>query len=116
MGLAIAGRLARSGASVVLADIDGPGVTTAAETLAAEGLAVRSVEMDVSDVDSVERVASLAEHEFGGVDIGVNNAGLLTPPGPSNSPMTNSSTGSSRSTSAGVERMRAASRRWSLRE
>ncbi len=82
MGLAIAACLARSGASVVLADIDGPEVKTAAETLVPLGLTVRSAEMDVTDVESVERVASLAEDEFGGLDIWVNNAGLLRPTGP----------------------------------
>lgn len=74
IGRAIAERLARRGDTVVIGDLGSTAAATAAE-LAAEGLAVRGVELDVRDpeslaaaVASVEQVAPLATM--------VNNAGV----------------------------------------
>jgi rhamnulose-1-phosphate aldolase/alcohol dehydrogenase len=76
IGRAIAELLARNGACVVVADLDGDGAEKVAAALGAEralGLA--------ADVTSEERVRAMfdaAAGRFGGVDIVVNNAGFAT--------------------------------------
>jgi len=76
IGRAIAEVLARNGACVVVADLDGEGAEKVAAALGTEralGLA--------ADVTSEEQVAAMfdaAAGRFGGVDIVVNNAGFAT--------------------------------------
>lgn len=76
IGLAIAERLARDGASLVIADLDGVALKEAAGKLSAEhGRDVGSVTGDLSDQAVAKAVIDQAMERFGRVDILVNNAG-----------------------------------------
>ena len=79
MGLATAKELARDGASVVLTDIDGPGLETAAQEVQAAGGRVLAVTADVKERQQVDALIQRTKKELGSVDILVNNAGLLLP-------------------------------------
>ena len=79
IGAAIAERLARDGFAVV---VNYSGSAAAAEALvrkieAAGGRAV-SAQADVSQAADVRRMFDAAETAFGGVDVLVNNAGIMT--------------------------------------
>lgn len=80
IGSATAERLMSEGACVVLADIDANSLTQTAERLAARhsGDVVRTVVMDVTSEDAVERAYAEACTEFGGIDILVSNAGIAS--------------------------------------
>jgi NAD(P)-dependent dehydrogenase (short-subunit alcohol dehydrogenase family) len=69
--------LARRGASVVLADLNGDGARKQAETISSEGLQVIGADLDVTDRTSADAVVALASEQFGGVDILVNSAALM---------------------------------------
>ena len=72
LGLAMAGALARAGATVVLTSRSGERATAAAARLpGALGVAA-----DASDEVSVARAADQAWSRWGGIDLLVNNAGL----------------------------------------
>ncbi|OJU85347.1 MAG: hypothetical protein BGO11_17855 [Solirubrobacterales bacterium 70-9] len=76
-GAAHARLLAEEGAAVVFGDIlDKPGEALAAE-LTGEGLQARYVHLDVTRLADWEAAAALCESEFGGLDIVVNNAGIV---------------------------------------
>ncbi len=81
IGLAIARRLARAGAAVLLADQDEGEVGQAARSLAAAGLETRGHPVDVSSPEQVRAMVAWALGEWGRVDILVNNAGIcpITP-------------------------------------
>jgi NAD(P)-dependent dehydrogenase (short-subunit alcohol dehydrogenase family) len=70
--------LAEAGASVVLADLDGGGAEEAAAKLAADGLPAIGVRVDITDPEAASAMASAAAERFGGVDILVNNAALMS--------------------------------------
>jgi len=70
--------LALRGASVVLADLNGEGADERAAKLSAEGLTVIGARLDVTDPASAAAVVDRATHEFGGVDILVNGAALMS--------------------------------------
>lgn len=74
IGFAIASRLERAGARVVLADVDETAARLAAESLPA-GHAF-GIRCDVSDPLSADSVIKAVEQQYGPVDILVNNAGL----------------------------------------
>ena len=74
IGLAIAQRLHRDGAAVVIADVDVPAAEQAAAALGSRALAVRA---DVTSEDSVEALVDAAVQRFGGIDVMVNNAGII---------------------------------------
>jgi NAD(P)-dependent dehydrogenase (short-subunit alcohol dehydrogenase family) len=79
IGRAIARRFAKEGAQVLVAARTAAEVNAVAEEIrAAGGRAVR-VAADVSRQDGCERVYRAAAEEFGGVDVLVNNAGVLGP-------------------------------------
>jgi len=66
--------LAAEGASVVIADVD----ESAGRLLADEvGVSARFTRLDVRNREDWQRAAALAEHEFGGIDVLVNNAGIF---------------------------------------
>lgn len=72
-GAATARLFAEAGASVVVADIDGP----AAQRVAAEiGDAAVAVSCDVTRDDDTRRMIAAAVDTFGGLDVLVNNAGV----------------------------------------
>ncbi len=72
IGAAYARAFADEGASVVVADLNGP----AAEAVARSIPGALPIMVDVADGVSVERMAERAVEEFGGIDVLVNNAGL----------------------------------------
>jgi NAD(P)-dependent dehydrogenase (short-subunit alcohol dehydrogenase family) len=76
IGLATAKLLAENGARVVLADIDAAAVEKAAQTIATTGAKTRSIAIDVTKRDDVQRLLDFAASEFGRVDIVHNNAGI----------------------------------------
>lgn len=77
IGEACARLLAREGAAVVVGDVDAGGAELVAASIRdAGGRAVAAV-ADVGDSAQVERMLSVADDEHGGVDVLVNNAGVL---------------------------------------
>ncbi|MGY2074439.1 bifunctional aldolase/short-chain dehydrogenase [Blastococcus sp. SYSU DS0828] len=75
IGKAIAQRLAREGACVVVADLDLARAQVAAEEIGSSDVAL-GVAADVSDAEAVAAAFREACLAFGGVDLVVNNAGL----------------------------------------
>src|ERR1700760_780796 len=75
IGYACAEAFARHGAHVVLADLDGPRVTAAAERIGADALGLAC---DVSDPAAVARLVEEAVAARGRIDVLVNNAGILS--------------------------------------
>jgi 3-oxoacyl-[acyl-carrier protein] reductase len=78
IGAAIAQRLAADGHAVI---VNFAGNAAAAETLVqgieAEGGCALAIQADVSDVSAVARMFDAAEAAFGGIDVLVNNAGIM---------------------------------------
>ncbi len=78
-GAAIAARLAREGARVVIADLRKEAAEAAAARLADQcGTEARGVACDVGDEGQVEACARTALDTWGRLDVIVNNAGLMT--------------------------------------
>ncbi|WP_062378420.1 bifunctional rhamnulose-1-phosphate aldolase/short-chain dehydrogenase [Demequina pelophila] len=75
IGKAVATRLAREGACVVIADLDLDKARAAAAELGSTDVAV-GVAANVADPDAVAAAMGEAVLAFGGVDLVVNNAGL----------------------------------------
>lgn len=76
IGRAIAERLARAGARVVIADIDGQAAEQAAAAIRAGGGHALAVPTDLTAPEQVRGLFAAAERAFGPVDILVNNAGI----------------------------------------
>ncbi|BDZ59434.1 hypothetical protein GCM10025872_30910 [Barrientosiimonas endolithica] len=77
IGLGIATAFAEAGAQVVLIDLD-EAVTSAGEELQRRGFAAAGVVADVTDPEQVGAAMQVAEQRFGGLDVLVNNAGIIT--------------------------------------
>ncbi len=77
IGKALASRLARDGAAVVVADIRNHDVA-AAEIAKATGARTLGLKVDVSSEDDVARMAEETAQAFGRIDILVNNAALFS--------------------------------------
>ncbi|WAU79992.1 SDR family oxidoreductase [Streptomyces sp. Qhu-G9] len=77
IGRAAALRFAAEGARVVLADINGEGAEAAAREISAAGGTAVTVIGDLSDQQVVDRVVATAVDAFGGIDVLVNNAGVM---------------------------------------
>jgi 2,3-dihydroxy-2,3-dihydro-p-cumate dehydrogenase len=76
IGLAIAERLAKDGAKLVLADLDEAGLKEASARLVSQlDAEVASQAGDLSDQSVAEKTIRLASERFGRLDILVNNAG-----------------------------------------
>ena len=78
MGEAIARRLAESGASVVVSDIDLSRADSVARSIADEGGRACALQVDVTKQEDAQALASGAVDAFGRLDIHVNNAGVST--------------------------------------
>ncbi|KAK1319367.1 (+)-neomenthol dehydrogenase [Acorus calamus] len=76
IGLALVGRLAELGLTVVLTSRDSSKGRAAVESLRSMGLVVVFAPLDVSDPASIEAFVSWLKSSFGGLDILVNNAGV----------------------------------------
>ncbi|HSR11851.1 MAG TPA: SDR family NAD(P)-dependent oxidoreductase [Thermodesulfobacteriota bacterium] len=79
LGWAIAERLAKDGAAVIVADVDGKGAQDAANRLGAGTGKSLAVQADVSRAADVEKMVKEVLGRFGKIDILVNNAGILGP-------------------------------------
>ncbi len=77
IGFAMAERFAAEGANIVLASVEEQ-VEDAASRLCDCGVDAIGVLCDVTDKAAVQALYSLAEETFGGVDISVQNAGVIT--------------------------------------
>jgi len=75
IGRAIAERLAKEGACVVIADLSLEKAQAAASGIGGSDVAI-GVEVDVSDEDAVQAMVDATVLAFGGLDLVVNNAGL----------------------------------------
>jgi len=69
--------LGEAGAAVVLADVKGDQAREAAEELEARGIHAIGVEADVASEESTAAMAAATIEAFGGIDVLVNNAGLM---------------------------------------
>jgi 2-hydroxycyclohexanecarboxyl-CoA dehydrogenase len=74
IGSAIAARFAHEGAIVVLMDVDGMSVSSAAASL--NGFLVSPLVVDVTSPESIAAGVAEVEREHGPVDVLVNNAGI----------------------------------------
>jgi NAD(P)-dependent dehydrogenase (short-subunit alcohol dehydrogenase family) len=82
IGLATAERLAREGASILMADLDEKELSRAADLLREKGHRVARAKCDVGRRDDVTEMVKAAEQEFGDIHILINNAGIAGPVGP----------------------------------
>ena len=82
IGLAAAEALLEAGAKVVISDHDASILEAGRAELAAKGLEVDAVILDVTDPDAVGRAAEEANRRHGGIDILVANAGIAWPDTP----------------------------------
>jgi NAD(P)-dependent dehydrogenase (short-subunit alcohol dehydrogenase family) len=78
IGMAMARAFAARGASLVLADLDEPGLMRAQSELQETGATVLAVPTDVTQLESVQALAAAARKHFGGVHLVCNNAGVAT--------------------------------------
>lgn len=77
IGLAITEVFLHEGMSVVMADVDGDGLTAQASRLGGLGGPVHPVVVDVTDQASVDQAAEAAVDRFGRLHVAVNNAGIV---------------------------------------
>ncbi len=77
IGRACAEALARAGAAVAVADLDGEAAAETARAIAAEnGVTARAYGCDVRRFDAVQAAVDAAAGDLGGLDFVVNNAGV----------------------------------------
>ena len=76
IGLAAARRLAEEDAKVLLSDIDDDILASATAPLEAQGLAVAAISCDVADQAGIDAMVGKAVHDWGRIDIVVNNAAI----------------------------------------
>jgi NAD(P)-dependent dehydrogenase (short-subunit alcohol dehydrogenase family) len=77
IGRTIATTLARAGAAVIIADINGDGAEQTAAELRQQELRAAAAPADVSDHDSVHGMVTAALRQLGGIDVLVNCAGIF---------------------------------------
>jgi len=78
IGRAVALRFAADGAAVLVADVNEKAAALVAEEISSGGGRAIPVAVDVSDPEQVETMAARAIAEFGGVDILMTAAGVLS--------------------------------------
>lgn len=78
IGRASARRFADEGATVVVADIDAETGRETVDLIEDAGGDATFVDVDVSDLESVERMVDVAVDTYGSLDFAHNNAGILT--------------------------------------
>lgn len=77
IGKAYARRLAQEGAKLVIAELDEAAAHAVAEELKSAGHEALGIHTDVSNPDSVKRMAAATMERFGRIDILVNNAAIF---------------------------------------
>ena len=77
IGRATALQLAEAGARVLVADLNADGTRETVEQVRAAGGTAESVVGDLSDPKVVEEVVATAVDRFGGIDVLINNAGII---------------------------------------
>jgi 3-oxoacyl-[acyl-carrier protein] reductase len=77
IGKAYAFGMAREGARVVVAEIDGKAAEVVTADLAREGYKALAIRTDVADKSSVEEMARLTVERYGRIDVLVNNAAIF---------------------------------------
>ncbi|MBD3004211.1 MULTISPECIES: SDR family NAD(P)-dependent oxidoreductase [unclassified Streptomyces] len=77
IGRATALALAREGARVLVADLNRDGAEQVVAAIGAQGGTARAVVGDLGDQRVVDQVVATAMEEFGGLDVLVNNAGVM---------------------------------------
>ena len=82
VGRAIALALAKEGVKIAIADIAETEATKVVEQLQAEGVEALAVTTDVTQSDQVQAMVAAVVEKFGGIDILINNAGIVGPQGP----------------------------------
>jgi 3-oxoacyl-[acyl-carrier protein] reductase len=78
IGTSYASVLARHGAAVMVADLDGEKAKRVADGLCAEGRRAAHAQFDQADLESVTAMVGAVERELGPIDILVNNASLYS--------------------------------------
>jgi NAD(P)-dependent dehydrogenase (short-subunit alcohol dehydrogenase family) len=78
LGLALAEEFAREGARLVICGRDEAQLQRASIHLVRLGAEVLALPCDVSDRAAVEALVAAAEQRFGGIDVLVNNAGIIS--------------------------------------
>src|ERR687893_610823 len=76
IGFAVAERLSRAGARVLVADVDEEGAVAAVERLREGGAEAVEVAADITKPEEVGAMVERAIDEFGKLDVLVNNAGI----------------------------------------
>ena len=74
IGATTAELLAREGAAVAVADLDGAGAREVAERIIAAGGDALALEIDLADPEAVQRMVAETVTELGGLDVLHNNA------------------------------------------
>jgi NAD(P)-dependent dehydrogenase (short-subunit alcohol dehydrogenase family) len=90
IGVVYADALCQAGASVVVADLNADAATRTAKELSDKGHRAVPAQVDVSSAESTIAMATTAVEAFGGIDILINNAAIMTdlpPYGLSNIPV-----------------------------
>ncbi len=77
IGLAVSEAFVAEGMRVVMGDLDGDAVRGHADRLAAAGAEVLAETVDVRDPEAVERLGRTVVDRFGGLNVAVNNAGIV---------------------------------------
>ena len=77
IGRACAERLASDGVRVLLSDLDAAKVAATAKAISATGGSAESIACDVSKPEAVAAMLKVAVDRLGGIDIAVNNAGII---------------------------------------
>jgi 3-oxoacyl-[acyl-carrier protein] reductase len=79
LGEGAARALAAAGAAVMLVARDGALVSSVARDIAAKGARAEALPCDVSNYAAIEKVVAQAKAHLGGIDILINNAGVIDP-------------------------------------
>jgi NAD(P)-dependent dehydrogenase (short-subunit alcohol dehydrogenase family) len=78
IGQAIAVRLAKDGADLLLADINLEGVEKLSNEIGSWGPKCHAIKVDVTDIRDVQQMVDRCVELYGKIDIAVNNAGVST--------------------------------------
>jgi NADP-dependent 3-hydroxy acid dehydrogenase YdfG len=76
-GRLTAEKLGALGARLTLADVNGEGAETTASAIRSAGGEAQAIMADVTSIEDMRRVAAAAVEHYGGVDVMVNNAGIM---------------------------------------